>query len=325
MWWLRTTGVNQQAGIHQITGLGRPIDLRHRSNLIALLGSATFGALLFTTTWAFDGAPDLGATISGAIGAFLAWAIARELDPGRPQVATVALAVAGLSAVFAPPAALMAGLLILAVRIMVGSVGADLRRGDWVVLVAAAGYAGTEAVGWPIAVAMIFAAARRSETPAWLLPTMSLASVVSAMAFADMPAPGMPATSVAIVIVAAIVLGLVNVRPPRISTLSDSGAGRISGTDVTVARLVALVAIAGGTFLAPQTALTDLAPAIAVVLAMALPRLSAVSGNSTTSRQADHIYQLTGDEDPYRSRSGPDGPMNRRPGNRLSSRHGLNS
>ena len=69
------------------TALGRPLDPRYISNVIAVIGALAAGSAFFLFSVVFEEA--VAASPLGAAGAvFLAWAIAREIDPDRNGSAT---------------------------------------------------------------------------------------------------------------------------------------------------------------------------------------------------------------------------------------------
>ncbi|REK18937.1 MAG: hypothetical protein DWQ40_08170 [Actinobacteria bacterium] len=280
-----------QDHLHQLTGLGRPIDVREGSNLVAVLGSAVIGALIFIGTWIADGSPDLIVSVAGAIGGFLSWAIARELDPDRTQVANLALVAGGLFALAGPPALLVAGVALLAFRVIVNSVGTDLRPVDWVVLLAAAAYAGTTAIGWLISLALVFGVGRRPDRPRWLPPLMAAASIATAVLVAGVPEPGVPGTGVSVALLTTLIIGMWRSRAATVTSRSDSGTRSIQATDVSVARLAAVAILAFGAVLAPETAGIALGPIVASTLALAVPCRSKVAGAAPADSRSAEVAE----------------------------------
>ena len=125
------------ASYTDITGLGRSFDHRLHSNRIALGGGVVAFAVLLVVSIGVDGEPlfDAGVTaMFGAVGVFLGWAMARELDPDLPSAATWAMALTLGVAVFVAPSALVTGVVLVAVRLVAGTVGASVKVGDVVVL-----------------------------------------------------------------------------------------------------------------------------------------------------------------------------------------------
>lgn len=82
-----------------MTSLGRPLDLRYRSNRLVLILScvAAIGAAIPFVVWEFSFVA-LDRVLGSFLFVFLAWAIGREYDPDRPATANLSagIVVAGL-------------------------------------------------------------------------------------------------------------------------------------------------------------------------------------------------------------------------------------
>lgn len=127
-----------------MTSLARPLDLSRPSNRLPLLATVVFLAVGTGTTLAMSEATVGAAVWDGAhygLGAFLVWALGRELDPDRPRAARygvftyVALVWLGRPAVLATVATLTAA------RIVLRPVGFEPTRVDLVGAVVVAGWA----------------------------------------------------------------------------------------------------------------------------------------------------------------------------------------
>jgi hypothetical protein len=140
--------------------IGRPIDPSSASNRYALAAAVLAGVVAGAVTLVTSGFGDaVRWGFLGGAGAFLAWAIAREVDPDDTVAAAVA-APLGLAALLvgAPGVAASAAVLIAA-RIMVRTTGRSPTPLDLVVLVAGAGYLGTQPVAWVPLAALVVAVA----------------------------------------------------------------------------------------------------------------------------------------------------------------------
>lgn len=265
----RTAGIE----LHSITGLGRPIDLRIRSNQLVIAGTAAFG--LFGSAIGLLGESDswLWEAAIAAIAAFLGWALGREIDPDQESTAVVAMVIAGVLTLVATPQLLVVAVLLLTTRILAGTVGTDLRGLDVFVVVGAAAYAGSQPVAWPIAALLVFAVIRqgsRFATPAAV--AIGLAAIVSAGVFVDSLSPGVPSFLIWVLIAGLGLVGWRRIRVTGVRSPADNG-DRISGSGVGLARLATLGAVVAGAILAPDTAIGDLGPAVAAFAAVAiLPR-----------------------------------------------------
>lgn len=263
------------AGIdfHEITGLGRPLDPRIKSNQIAIAGSAIFGAVGLaiglvggSDSWLWGGA-------AAAIAAFLGWALGREIDPDQQSTAVLAMAISGVVALVSAPQLLVVAVLLIATRILAGTVGNQIRGADLLVVIGAAAYAGSQPVAWPIAALLVFAVLRQDIR--FALPTavaMSLAAIVSAGLFVDSFTPGVPSLVTWLLLGGLGLAGWRRIRVADVRSAADNG-NRINANGVALARLATLGAIAAGSVLAPETAIGDLLPAVAAFAAVAvLPR-----------------------------------------------------
>jgi hypothetical protein len=257
------------------TGLGRTIDLRLSSNRIAVIGAVlgTLGALALE--WTRDGTIDLFG--AGAIGVslFLAWAIARELDPDHPGSATVALVLAAGALALGPPAAAIVAVILMSARVMTGTVGSRLRPADIAVLTLVAGYAGTRPEAWGaipfLLVAIVMA---RPQRPRVLVALLGLASVGGVLLSGATPNPGALPTIAAGLIAVTVVAVALTVPAATVATRTDTGWDVINPWRVTLARLGAAFAIVAGSLLVADGGALALTPAIAALVGVAVIRLT---------------------------------------------------
>lgn len=147
------------AAYSDITGLGRSFDHRLTSNRIAFGGGVLAFGVLFVVGLITDDASLLASGFGaafGAVGVFLGWAMARELDPDLPSAATWSMALALGFAVFVVPSALITGVILIAVRLVAGTVGASVKVGDIVVLGGIAFLAASTPVLWIVLITLGF-------------------------------------------------------------------------------------------------------------------------------------------------------------------------
>jgi hypothetical protein len=130
-------------------GLTRGFNVQRLSNRIAIFGwlSSFILFLGIAVVWDWMSYPE---TFTSSVAVFMSWAIARELDPDRPHVATATMALT-LGLVFVSiPAAVVVFAALMAVRMVSGTIGRALTEID-LVLVAAVGFgSGGEIWAWPI-------------------------------------------------------------------------------------------------------------------------------------------------------------------------------
>ena len=250
--------------LHRVTGLGRHIDLSLRSNQIAVGGSAIAGLITLLISSSFFQAMAVG------VGVFLAWALTREIDPDNVSGSYVAMALAGIIGLFVAPAPLVVGVLLLTARIFAGTVGSGLRTTDLFVLVAAAAYAGSQPVAWPIVALLAYAVTRSAHR--WSLPAavvIGAAGFSSAALFVRDLAIGLPGVGTWLLLMLAGLAGWRRIAAPRVDSAADDGS-RLESRNIGLARLAVLGAISAGSVMAPETALLDLAPALSAFLVMAV-------------------------------------------------------
>lgn len=262
--------MSQRFQLHEITGLGRPIDLSIQSNRIAVAGSGLAGLLALSLSWFRAGELELVSAGIVALGAFLAWALTREIDPDNQASAYLAMSAAGVIGLIAAPAALVVGVLLLAVRVLSGSVGTPLTALDLVVLLSAAIYAGTQPVAWPVVGLLAYAVHRSGHRYSRAVTlAMVFGAAAAALLFVAELAPGVPGAGFWLVLTGLFALGWRRIRNANVRSLADSGLPLLSNR-VGVAALALITAVACGAVLAPNSVVTDLSPAIAAFAAMAV-------------------------------------------------------
>lgn len=149
----------------RFTHLGRPIDIRHPSNLFAVAASAVVGILAFLLADG-EGLDRAWEAVLFAVAAFLAWALGREIDPDRHATATASLVAGGLLAVALDVAAPGAILLVMsAARITARTTGLAPKVSDLVVVSVAGVVLASDVAGWAGAMILAFAVVRDATLP----------------------------------------------------------------------------------------------------------------------------------------------------------------
>ena len=145
----RAVAFDPMASNRSAAGLTRGFNLQRFSNRIAVFGWLSSFVLFLgiAVVWDWMSYPQ---TVTSSAVVFMAWAIGRELDPDRPHVATVAMALA-LGLVFVSiPAGIIVYSALMALRMVSGTTGRALSEID-LALVAAAGFGSGGAIwAWPI-------------------------------------------------------------------------------------------------------------------------------------------------------------------------------
>jgi len=187
-----------------VTGMARIIDPRLRSHQFHMAVAVLAGLIVLALE--VDRLGSIGPAMSPAVNAsvtvFLAWAIAREIDPDEPRTAHLAAVLSVGARVVAGPGNLAAlFMLLLACRITLRSTGLQPTIIDgFLVLPAAAFLAGRTTTGWIAALVLAYAlardhrlpqpASRRSLLAAFLVSAMASAGLVTSEALrAGWPVP----------------------------------------------------------------------------------------------------------------------------------------
>ena len=255
------------------TGLARVLDVEHKSNryvaAVSVLGG--FGTLVWRTAsgagdawlWAFR----MGAAM------FLAWAIARELDPDDTLSAGVAALLVAPLLILGPPSLASAAAVLIASRIAVRTTGISPHLIDGVVLTVFAAYLGSQEQTWPALGVLVVAVGtdRYAHPPGptrtlLFAATMTLAALVTAIFYADPTDWTQPTVAEWIVAGGAAVLAflaIVNTRPP-VST-ADYHPGDLSETRLRFGRVLALFTLVVAMVYVGGPAVPDLTPLWAAV------------------------------------------------------------
>ena len=265
--------------MHHFTHLGRPIDLRHASNRQAVAVTLAAGGIALAADVANSGFTSEGwrASIAAAGGAFLAWALGRELDPDVPLTALVAalLSVGTTLLIGSPGLLLMAGILFTA-RILLRPTGHPPRLLDSLGLLALGTFLGTRSGGWGVALVLAFAVARDRLLPG--APTR-LARTVAALIAAGATglairagvgtwvAPSLGAWTIAGI---GLITGATTPPRPDLTSRADLSKAPLDPRRLASTRRVTLAGLACVAILGGQPGIVGVAPAWATMVAVAL-------------------------------------------------------
>jgi len=136
--------------IYRFSSIARPLEAKYRTNLavLILLPVIAAGLTVFESVYRATPLPEaLTGGLIGALAAFLAWALTRELDPDRNPGAFVAMALCvAASALGFGPGLFAAAVILMSVRVVVRTVGLPARTTDLALVLAlaaaAAGFTG---------------------------------------------------------------------------------------------------------------------------------------------------------------------------------------
>lgn len=246
--------MNTTHGIYKISSLGRPLDPRYRSNLIAILGSLTV-AIGFGAYNAMADTPLASSWTEAGVGVFLAWAIGRELDPDHPSSATMAMIASSGIALVAAPSLLTGAAVLVAARLITGSVASELRFLDPLALVGLgvmAGSGATSPAAVPALVVGIVVFGNRSLRSVVVAAATGVGAVVALIVKQPLLGSTDPEGWSIVFLIAAVVTLAVSIPalPPASLTDVDSKpllGWRISASRVAVASTIgAAFALGGG-------------------------------------------------------------------------------
>ncbi len=136
-----------------ITGIGRSLQPDLRSHRIAFAGavltSVSYAAFAVATERAPTDAPIAGIVV------FIAWAVGRELDPDRPNVAAWSMPIAFAASIYDLPSALASAVALIGIRLIAGTVGAAVTWVDVAVFAFLGFVAGSTSVLWIVALVLV--------------------------------------------------------------------------------------------------------------------------------------------------------------------------
>ena len=239
----------------RFTSIGRGLDPRIPSNLLVLLvtplAGLVAGAVVLVAGDGLGSAARTGVLAAGS--AFLAWAIAREIDPDDPLPAGVAAVAAPFAILIGDPGLGVTAAALFTARILVRSTGLVPRPTDLAAVAGLAWYLGTRPGGLPAALVLAAAVAADRRLPGdgspWSVPAALAAAggAVVAAALTDRIAiDGVPPTGWEWLLVGVAAAGaLLILRPPLVVSVCDATDERITERRLRAARLGALASAAG--------------------------------------------------------------------------------
>lgn len=255
----------------------RTVDLRVASNRFAVFA---FAIVTVTATFLVAELQDvgLGTSVVGGlrygVGAFLAWAIGRELDPDRTATARLAVLAYLVVAWLGVPDLAAVAAVLLAARVVVRTTGRPPTRVDLVVLVLVAGLAATSTAGFVAALGLAWAVHvdRRLSDPAPDREFEVAAATTAAVAIAVTMVAGaftaeweVPSWLTAIVLVATGVAAA-SLRAATVSSVADRTRAPLDIDRLTHARRLVLVVLLAAVVWSGSSAVAALAPAFAAVI-----------------------------------------------------------
>ncbi|NNC91605.1 MAG: hypothetical protein HKN80_03840 [Acidimicrobiia bacterium] len=268
--------MSSRPGFRIRTGIGRPLDVNHPSNRYVAVATVLAG--LGTLAWrGITGADDIwlwSFRLAGAV--FLAWAVAREIDPDDTLSAGIATVVAVPLVALGAPSLLSVAALLIAARIAVRTTGISPHLIDGAVLTIGAAYLGARPETWPALGVLILAVGtdRFAQPPGpdrtlWFGAAMTLGAVVTALAFADPPGwtqPTIPEWGLLGITAVAGFLAAVNTRP--VASRADYHDSTLSEARLRFGRVLVLFTLVVGVIYLGGPIIPSLAPVWASAIAV---------------------------------------------------------
>lgn len=140
-------------GYSSVTGVGRNLDPGLVSNRIAIGGGVVAFVVMTGLSFVRDDLTLIGAVFA-AVAVFIGWAIGRELEPDLPSMATAAMVISLVLAVLFMPSAMAAGIALIAIRLVAGTIGASVTLLDVPLLVGVGLIAASDPALWIVGLAV---------------------------------------------------------------------------------------------------------------------------------------------------------------------------
>jgi hypothetical protein len=262
--------------LSDITHIGRTIDPRLASNRVALLLPAVAGLLLF----ALD-TGDLRRAVAGALSTFAAWAIARDLDPDRPRVATIAAVLAAVAALaIGTPAPAPLFITMVIARIIVRTTGLPPKTTDLAVVSAAAVFVADTPWGWAAGILLAFAIVRDAALPGEPPPAAAIWGAVTAIgvtlrvSMSDELGLWVAPEPAALAVLAAGVVGAaIVIRPVPVLSLGDYTRTPLEPRRLREGALFGILTASVAALVAGQSGIVAMAPLLLAFPAVAVGRV----------------------------------------------------
>ena len=257
-----------RVNVEQLTSLSRAVDPRYPSHRLMLAGAGL--AALAVGLAELLGAGLKAGPFAAAVGVFLAWAMARELDPDHSASAAIAMPISLVLVLAVGPAALLVTFsVLLGLRITAGTVGAPLRPLDLVTIVGLSAALGTSLVGAVGAAAMITGVlvAENRRALGVAIAAASAGAFIAVALLSGVEAEWIAPTAAEWFTVGlATAAALFIIPAPTPTSGTDRHTGTVSRNRVSAARLLAVLALVVGLALTGGTGVVALAATVAAAL-----------------------------------------------------------
>ncbi len=221
-----------------ITGIGRSLQPNLRTHQVALTG-AVLAATGYAAVAAFTDR-DVADALAVGLAVLISWMIGRELDPDRTTVAVIAMPLAFVASVYVVPSLLAAFAVLIAVRLVAGTVGAAITPVDLAVLAFIGFVTGSTSVLWIVGLAIgmwLFTSPEVGKLKPYGLVALIAGTVIGAMV-ADAQDIAITQEAYVLAAVGGVVMMLA-MSPKTIVSNTDARSGIVEARRVGLARKAA--------------------------------------------------------------------------------------
>jgi hypothetical protein len=270
-----------------MSGLTRGLNMRRTSNKIVVasffLALVAYVARAASEEWVVGNPMSVVEAITSSFVVFMAWALARELDPDHAWPAAVAMVASFTAGLWFVPSALVVAAALIALRMVSGTVAKPLTLFD-VVPVAIVGFgSGRDLAFWSIAIfAFVFlkTAPEVGRMRWWAVGTLG-GAFVGGWYSGDL-SPVTVTTKTAAIAVAFVLLGAVAASRVTVSVRTDSRSGHVEKERLAMSRWAASVIMASATAIGGFDAMWEVAPVGIALAVVAIVSLMPILRGSTT-------------------------------------------
>jgi hypothetical protein len=270
-----------------MSGLTRGLNMRRTSNKIVVAGFAIaltlYLARALSEEWMVGNPMTVAEAVASAFAVFIAWALARELDPDHPWPAAVAMIASFVAALWFVPAILVVGSAAIALRMVSGTVARSLTMFD-LGLMAVIGFgSGRELSFWSIA---IFAFVALKVAPEfgrlrwWTVGTLTGGFVAGW--YTGELSPVTVSAQTAAIAVAFLLVGAIAALRVSVSAKTDARPGLVEDFRLVMSRMAASVILASATLIGGFDAMWKIAPVGVALTVVALVSLIPPLAGPTT-------------------------------------------
>lgn len=259
------------ASMTAITGLGRSLEPRLRSHRIVLAG-ALVSAVVYAAIASATGR-ELPDALIAAIAVFIAWAIGRELDPDRPQVAAWTMPLALGAVMYDMPSALASAVALIGVRVVAGTIGAAVTWVDIAALALLGFLSGSEPVLWIVGLTLAIWLMTLPEVGS--LRFAGLASLVAGMGLGlwlAEPSSVEITRNAYLLAAAGGAVMMLAMRPSTVISVTDARTGPVDAGRIGLARKVAGSFIMWAAVMGGVSGFWMVSPVLAALVATAVAK-----------------------------------------------------